>query len=95
MVYRDISLPAYTQTGTGVLNDVQASDAYQLSAMVGSMLNKQLDSKANVYVEGQVGYDFNHGKDSIEVSYVGSPGVTYTNQGVDNGGVLYDAGFGI
>lgn len=93
--YRHIDMPAYTESGTSsALGSIEASTSTQLIAMAGATVQKYLDNSSKVIAEFNLGYDFHHDKESVTASYVGAPGVSYQYEGIDNGGVVYNAGLG-
>lgn len=93
--YRHIDMPAYTESGTSAaLGSIEASTSTQFIVMGGATLQKAMEKGSKLIAELNVGYDFHHSKESITASYVGAPGVSYQYQGIDNGGLVYNAGLG-
>jgi outer membrane autotransporter protein len=93
--YRHFETPNYSETGAGALNlNVNEFSSSEFIVALGSLVHYKLNEDSRVTSSLQVGYDLKDDNNVVNSSYQGASGLSYNTEGIDNGRVSYDLGFG-
>jgi uncharacterized protein with beta-barrel porin domain len=93
--YRHYTSPSYSESGAGGMNlNIEKFTSTQLIMGAGVIAEYKTGKNEKLIADISVGYDLHHEKQSVNASYQGAPSVTFTTNGIDNGGWQYDIGLG-
>jgi len=93
--YRHFNSPSYSENGAGALNlNVNSFSSSEFIVGAGTLAYYKLDDKSKLFGNANVGYDLKDDNNIVTSSYQGASGLSFETEGIDNGRVSYDLGFG-